>query len=78
MAAPDVTRLHRRIGCTHRQPPGGSAYDSQLIKRMHKNNGASNIQMTSAESIENLSYLVWHNTQIEEDGELRSRSTCGK
>ena len=46
----------------------------QCIKAIHQ---WCSSKTTSAESIEDCSYLVWHITQFEKDGRLRSQPTCG-
>jgi len=84
-----IHRLHRIIGCTHRQLPAWSApvrwrrsadeAHKQQQRRIHHSDSAAMhrgraqlvlIQTTSAESIENWSYLVWHNTQFEKTESL--------
>ena len=92
-----VHRLHRRIGCTHRQLPAWSAsvrwwrsadeaHMHQQRRNHHPDSAAMHqghppmvfIKTTSAESIEDWSYLVWHITQFEKDGRLRSQPSCEK
>jgi len=58
--------------------PGRALVDSGAVRSIMSGEMYRRIQTTSAESIENRSYLVWNNTQFEKDGELRSQPTCGK